>query len=261
MSDESSFLADIQNEGSPAFTEGEKETPTSSPEETKPETESPSAQGDEKAEESSTNTVSEENMPFHEHPRWKEVYGQAKLVPELQEKLSDLEAYKQQVEERFTKLSGNQNPSAPEWIQEGFGDNPALQGKFSQYEKDLEDRIVQRVYSEQEKARSQAEKAQSSAQEFVNRSMQELEDEGLKFDRNELLKVAVEYRPSDDSGNIDLRKAYRILEATKEDTSERSKARKEIAAGTTAKSKAESAPRDYVTSNDLRNKSWSRLID
>ena len=188
----------------------------------------------------------------------KEIYEENK---NLKESVNELKDFREQVEQRFTQQESPKEQKSPDWLQEGFGENENIQKKFQEYEKTLEDRIVTRLYNETRETQLRQEQATKKADEFISSQLQTLKDEGKTFDRNELLKVAMDFRPSDEQGNIDLHRAYSIMETMRPKDQEKSKARKEIADQTTSSSKGESSPKDYVTSNDLRHTSWTRLVN
>ena len=118
--------------------------------------------------------------------------------------------------------------------------------------------VSERVATELDK-RTQKQKKED---EWVDKEIKKLEEEGLKFDRNELLKTALDYLPSDENGNISFQKAYNIMKATKP-VSAPSKVveeKKKVADMTLSKSNATEEQKDYKTSEDFRGKSISDLL-
>ncbi len=101
--------------------------------------------------------------------------------------------------------------------------------------------------------------------DWVNTSLDKLEDEGNKFDRNELQKVALEYLPTDLNGNIDFGKALKIMTQLKahENAAQevKSDARKRLADTANASAnRAEKPAPKFQTAKSLRNQSWDSLV-
>ena len=90
---------------------------------------------------------------------------------------------------------------------------------------------------------------------WVGDQVQSLKDEGLKFDKNELMKVMYDYKPTDDEGNLDFRKGYEIMEVLKKKDPEKTEARKKIA-DEGKDSKGEPANKKWKTPDDLVGVGW-----
>lgn len=84
-----------------------------------------------------------------------------------------------------------------------------------------------------------------------------MKDEGLKFDKNELIKVVNDYRPINDEGKWDFRRAYKILQLNAKSPD---KARKELADSTT-RQKPDSKGEKFQTAHTLKNKSIADFIN
>jgi hypothetical protein len=93
--------------------------------------------------------------------------------------------------------------------------------------------------------------------------MDSLESEGLKFDRNELVKILINRRPTDEQGNLDFHAGYEILQdrkvAEQAQAQFKSAAKKQVASQTMEGGQAEGSPKDYRTPKDLRYRDWSDL--
>jgi len=248
-------LAQIPQEGAIEPKEENKEVIPAVPPAEK-ETETPAPEGEKNQEET--------NLPFHQHPRWKA----------LHKELKDLRTFKDEMVERFTQKEEEpakpQNSSIPDWFVEIFGEQPSAWEKFSRYNAQTREQIKEEIFSE---LQSKAEEQQQQTvhwNQWVDKELQELGDdkgvdltdkEGGNSIRNEIIKVAIKYKPTDEEGNIDLRAAYEIWQSTKkEDDISKVTAKKQVAGLASVKSKGESQPKDFMTSNDFRGKGWAQVV-
>lgn len=243
-------LADVKQEGSDPFKElelkadQEKETPSESQTEKEPKVEKP-VQGD------NTDDI---NIPFNK--RWEKHAENLKteLDAKHQEEMASL---RQEFEAKLPKTDTN----IPDWFKELYGDNEIAWQKYDEHEKDKEAEIEKRVIERQDFQRQRAEEEVKYWNKWVDDEVTKLQDEGLKFERNELIKTMLDYRPTDEKGNFDFKAGYRIFEAlkAKEIDPARSEARKKLADTTTKTSPSEKGSKDYMTSNELRGKSWNQI--
>lgn len=232
-------LADIKQEGTDPFADLEETPSESLPE--KEET------VEEKAE--------EDNIPFHRHPRWIERENELKELRERDEQtareLAELKASR--VEEKDTAI--------PDWFVELYGENQVAYNKYQEHEQarttEIEERILARQREEYQREAQESEKWTK----WVDTEVARLEADGLKFDKNKLIKTMIDYSPTDEHNNLSFDKGYKIYEAMegKPDTA-KSDARKQLADTVTkATTKGEPAQKDYMTSNDLRGRSMMSL--
>jgi hypothetical protein len=251
MSD--TFMASLQQEDTDPFANvgTEKENTDASPAETKPEVDEPNE--GETTKEPVVNTQ-EEDEPFHR--RWK--VREEKLKNELEEKFqSDLENYKREVEQKLPQ--GKQ--TAPQFLTDMVGENEQVAKNFSQYEQQLKESVKREIFEEQERARVAAQKDEQKWNSWIDSEVEKLADEGHTFDRNELLKTVLDYRPTDENNNYDFKAALKILQLQKPvvDNSKKTAARKAIADTTVSSPQGESEPKQYMTAKDLRHKGWNSL--
>lgn len=235
---------DFKREGSDPFADVVKETPPESLPDKKPEeTEgSKPVEGD--------NTPDKE-LPFHEHPRWK---AREEELENLRHEVIELKTLKEDKKE---------NTTIPEWFKELFGENEKAWEKYSERESVREQEIEQKIISRQEETRVQSENEIKYWNKWVDDEIGRLEGEGKHFDKNKLIKTMLDYRPSDEKGNFDFNAGYKIYEALemKEANPAKSEARKQLADTATKSSRSEPQKKDYMTSNELRHKSWGALLD
>ncbi|MEK7180006.1 MAG: hypothetical protein AAB706_00865 [Patescibacteria group bacterium] len=256
MEDINKVLADVKQEGTDPFAGMEKATPSESPTEKKPEEEVKK----EVTPEEPIVEPKDEDVPFHKHPRWIE---REKELEELREKdeqrsreIAELTAFKEETSKKLQPTT-----DIPSWFVELYGDNQVAWAKYSEYERDKEDGIERRFEEKQvQKAIKQREEEKGWI-EFNNREFDKLEGEGKKFDRNRLAKILLDYAPTDvETGNLDFQKGYQIYEALEAKIDpEHSLARKQLADTTTGSQKGEKKAKDYLTNNDLRNRSMGSL--
>lgn len=249
MEDINKILADVKQEGLNPFDELETETPTESLPETKQEEETP-AEGDVPAEEKS-----EDNLPFHKHPRWIERENELNSLKEREEEMArELAELKSFREEKKT------DDSIPDWFSELYGDNQVAYQKYSEHEARRTEEIEARILARQEEQRTQQTRESEHWQKWVDTEIDKLAAKGLSFDKNELIQTMLEYRPTDESNNFDFDAGFKIYEAMKgkPDTA-RSTARKQLADATTVTRNSEAPKKDYMTPAELRNRSWSSL--
>lgn len=250
MSDLKEILADVKQEGdTDPFAAMESETPSESPTENEPEVEEP---------EVGESNTPEDNVPFHKHPRWIE------RERELQELRDQREADARAIAELSERVSERQETTGPvpEWFQELYGDNPIAWEKYSEHDKANREQIKQEAVTELQ-SRQQKEVDESNHwNNWVNSEIEKLQNSGKEFDRNELIKVMLEYRPTDPDNNFDFEAGHRIYEALQQKpvNTARSDARKQLADMATGRSNTgEPAKKDYMTPSDLRGRSWNAL--
>lgn len=253
MSEVEKALADVKQEGADPFADMGKDTPADPPPaET---TVDEPIQGEPKVEEPAAST--EENIPFHKHPRWIEREQELKSLRETEE------AHAKEIEElkAFREETKSSNPTIPDWFRELYGDNEVAWNKYNEHEKVRTQEIETSVLQRQEEARKREADQATRWNKWVDDEIGKLQSDGKQFDRNKLIKTMLEYRPTDERGNFDFQKGYRIYEALEpknEADPLKSQARKQLA-DITNSSKGEKKAKDYMTTADLRNKSWNSL--
>ena len=138
---------------------------------------------------------------FHEHPRWR---AMQKSLKEQEATIEELKKFKESVlEDGEEKKSGE----VPDWFSEVFGEDPNVWKKFKDYDSKREEEIYQRVAGQFESEKKKA----SEYNAWLDSEMNKLEEDGKKFDRNELMKVAHDYFPTNSDGTINLARAYEIM--------------------------------------------------
>lgn len=241
MSDEFN-LAEFKQEGTSLEDTLKDIVPESLPED-KPEEEAP-AEGD---------VPAEDNLPFHKHPRWIERENELNELKEREKEMS------RELADLKTDRNSNVDTAVPDWFSELYGDNLTAWQKYSEHEQARTEEIKASILSQQQQEQENVQKEAEHWNKWVDSQIDELADTGKRFDRNKLIKVMLEYSPTDAQNNLDFDKGYAIYEALegKPDTA-KSEARKQLA-DTTIASKGETPKRDYLTPAELRNRSWGSL--
>lgn len=244
------ILADVKKEGSDPFAQLDKESPSESPAEIKPEVITK-----ELAEEGKN--TPEDNVPFHKHPRWIERESELKTLKESGEatarELAELKAFK---EATVRKEVGEVDPD----FKALWGDNPEAYAKWLSLENKRKDELKREILEDQQKVVEQQKAETQKWNKWVDDEVNKLQSEGNTFDRNELIKTMLEYRPTDENGNFDFKLGFKIYQNLHKEDPAKSIARKELADTTTrSSSRGEGKKKDYQTSNDLRHRSWHSL--
>jgi hypothetical protein len=251
MADINDILADVKVEGKDTFDNltQEKDTlteslPAKEPEAVKPE------EGE---------STPEKDIPFHKHPRWIEREREAEelraKVEEDQRIIAELKSFKEEIAQKLPHDS-----VVPDWFQELYGNNQVAWQKYSEYDKQQREQIKRDIIAEQEQARSQIAEESNRWNKWVDTEIDKLSSDGAKFDKNKLIKVMLDYRPTDENNNFDFKAGLKIYQALEGNDNSASQARKELADTTTrSSSRGEPKKKDYMTPADLRNRSWMSL--
>lgn len=236
-------LADIPHEGVEDPTETmETETPSDTPSEEKPVAEQPAEEGD--------NTPTEEDEGYKERT--------SKRMKQILEERAEERMKREELEAELAVLRGRdtQQKTVEEipdrWLklystgdeyqdQQAFQEWKALNEEQRQVMK--EEILADIQAQEQEKAKETEQFAQA-----YEDAMDDLEAEGKKFDRNELMKAMAERPIFRHDGTPDFATTLELLEAKKQPDSAKIQARKSIA--TINKQGGEATP--WKTPADLR---------
>lgn len=173
--------------------------------------------------------TSDENVPFHQHPRWKEVYEKAQRVENLERELANL------------KTQVGQKPQGEEWQPKTWQEviQKAKEETFSQLQQ----------YQEAEQTRITAEdKALADA-------LVQLKDQVGEFDEQKLLQFCYSHRIGDIFVGYELMKKIEGAEKT----GEKHALRKKVAPiGSSAKT--EGGVKQTTPYQSLRNKSLDDIV-
>lgn len=238
----------------PEAEEQAEELPADPQPEESPEGEAP-LEGEETPEETPEEEKAKE-VPYHENPRFR------KLIEERNRLREDNRTY----EDRLTALERTKErpeaapTSVPDWFTEAFGADPKLYAKYRAHSdaerSQLREELREEIRAEAGKKADEGRKWE----EWVETQLESLEDDGLKFDRNELMKFASDYTVVGKDGNIDFRKAHELLGKVKEGgkTGGKSNERKKLGALGTQKGEPTEKPKVY-TSEEIRKTGWGQV--
>lgn len=261
------MFADIPHEGGELDDEEKVENPSESQTE-KDEKESPSQKGDEDKKESKddkdkdkdskksdkTSDEEEDKIPFHKHPRFQE------LVKERNELREEVEELNRKVDEGFSKIEkdSGKNKDIPAWFSRLYGDDPEVWKEYERADKERREEIKAEIREEFEERRKNEEADVVKNNQWVRESLQTLKDEGHKFEKNELLKIMVDYQPTDEKGNLDFHRGLEIYNKINEKNPDKANARKKIAGNTESSGAPSSEPKgsDIKTWAQTRKEGW-----
>lgn len=208
-------------------------------------------------EETNNQHESEDNLPFHEHPRWKEREDEWNSRFNDQEKRhqDDLKALR----EEFSANKGEQPVEVPEW----FGGSQEQWQKFQEWNNSLVQKAEQSALEKLQKqsfAQEQAVKEATKYMESEINSIQndkDLNPDGAKIDQNKLLKIVMDNDLIDSKGRWNYRAGWKIYSATMKSGPD-TKTRKTIAGATTSSpSKGEKLQPQFKTSENFKkNRPW-----
>ena len=266
--DASEFFKEVEQEGGKAFEETteEKETPTESSTEEKPAEETPSSEGKEESKEKvedskeeSKEQTQEKPLPFDQHPSWiKRIDENRELKEELADLKEGIDKDKAQRDEQ------TQNKNVPSWFSSQFGDDPKAWQEFQAHEASRDERLMSRIHQNQEDVVKKQQQETDKWTGWVDDQVSTLQSEGKQFDKNELLKLIGDIRPTDEKGNLDFHKGFELLEERKSiaqaKKTVKTQEKKEVAAQTMDEGKGEPEEKKFLNSRDLQNQGWSDLI-
>lgn len=244
--------------------EGEDNPADSSPEE-EPNDTNPSQEGEEEAEDVDTdeadNTPDEKPVPFHKHPRWQQ------REEEMKELRDQIKVYEDQIQPLLDAKENAQPQEVelPEWWKTAMGTDEISRLAYQQKLADdvkREEAILAKITETQQKQAQEEIDAQKYWDDHTEKEMEILKAEGLSFDKNELLKVAVEYQPTGEDGLISLRKAHEIMTLSKQNAkTEKVEEKKKIVANTNSGTNGTSEELATTPNpNTLRGRSFSSLV-
>lgn len=203
-------------------------------EETTPDESSPENKSKEQTQSDEGDQNSDENkdVPFHQHPRWKQ------REEEWNKKMEERD---RQWEERFSTLKSELTPPKPKdesvKIPEWFGGDEnqwrAYQADQAKIIADAEERAFQRLQS----TTSKESEAVKAANDWFEQSVKGIETEtGETVDRNALLETVLKHELIDSKGRWNYRAGFEILRAQSGTTKAKDsnlKDRKKLANATT----------------------------
>lgn len=260
-SDEDFFSALEENKDD----EQVEDAPAESPTENANEEENPSHQGDKEDEgegtapnSEGTQNTDDETIPFHKDPRWQEMRS------ELQKYKDEIENLKN-IPDQLKDLQKKSDELPPEWVAV-YGDDDVSRKayKINQEMVSTATKAAIEAYKHDQAAEAErAAKIESDNKQWVQSEISKLQDSGEKFDKNKLMKVAVDYQPFDENGNISFSKAlkiYRMIESAEAKQDNSVSIQKQVAAKTQSTNQGGSSAEPKPSVNSLRSRSFHSLL-
>jgi len=277
---ENDILANISREGksldeflgnnSSANSDGQEDaTPADSPAEKGSEEETPpSPDGgtqDAAASASSDNSQDESKLPFHKHPRWKAMHEENES---LKASLKEFMDAQRQVLERVAppQVKQQETQQIPDWFAKAYGEDVEVWNVYQNFLKEQREAIKSDLIREQKEAQEREIQERTQHEQWVDNSLASVEKTfGVKLEQgnsvtNEFIKFVIDYKPTDEMGNLDLVNGWKLFQTTRRPQEQvkqaASAARKSIASSTmsTDKGQAGSKSKDFFTSADFRGK-------
>lgn len=242
----------FRQEGDPAFPTKENENSASSPEEKTKTEDTQSDEGDD-----TQPKKDEKDIPFHEHPRWKE--REENWTNRFNEQETrhqdDLKALREEFGDM--RKANAEQLNIPSW----FGGTEEEWKAYKQDEdnklKQAEERAIERI----NKTREKEDKAVKEATDYMQSEINTIQDDktinpdGAKVDPNKLLKFVLDNDLVDSKGRWNYRAGFQMMKTKSDKTDIKNK--KAIAGATTSEDKAETKPPTYATPNDFKkNRPW-----
>ncbi len=241
-----------------------EETPGGSSPEKKTEEDSPSHQGEDEEEGKSQkpdNTDDEENVPFHKHPRFRELTRSKRENSEALKKANEtIEELSKKVEESKVEEDDKIAP----WFIDLYGENEEAWKIYNTQSKADKAQMKKEIVEELGAQAKQPQKEEDDRNAWIESEVGRLEDEGNEFDRNKLLKIMVDYTPTNNEGTLDFDKGlvlYNKLNKTVAKDKTKTKLKKKIADSTTSNKKTTKSEPKFMTSEMLRHKSMQALAE
>ena len=205
----------------------------------------------------------EDDEPLHKNPRFKEIIDQKNEANKKAEKFEkELQDLREETESKFSEIKDSQSKTKniPNWLTELYGENDVAWTKYQEQDKTSREEIKREI---REEFKQEEDNKKASVKKWENRieeQLKELEDEGEKFDRNELKKIMEEKPTYTQDGEFNFREKLELLKLKKSKDPKKSKARKEIV-DDDGKSKAEPGDKKWFTPEDMRGKGWDGLAN
>lgn len=233
-----------------------KETPAESPAE-KNQTETKPPQEGEK------NTPDDSNLPFHKHPRWKEMHDENARLKE------EISSIRDDVQTRFSTLEKEKETvNVPSWFSKLYGENQEAWEAYQEHITAERELIKSDLMREREEEHATATAEQKRWETWVANGLEKIEEKNNvdlhskteEAKRKDFLKFTYEYLPTDSDGSVDFEKSWELYnKLNTNESSEKARARKAIASKTTSDDRAETKPSDILTPSQIRAMGWLGL--
>lgn len=211
-----------------------------------------------KPESNNTEDEKEKEVPFHKHPRFQ------KLVRDKKE----AETKNKDYEDRLQKLENpkveEKLPPIPGWFAGDENDWQVYNQEQQARDEKIANNAVDKFNTQQQTKDSEVKKMENWVDEEVDK-LQDDPDVG-DFKRNELLKIMTDYKPTDENGNLDFQRGYKLmvqLKGNKQiEVDDKKKGEVDAKKKIISTDKSTGSGNDdskLVTADDIRHKSFGQL--
>ncbi len=190
---------------------------------------------------------------------------------EMRTAREEAEAKTRQLEARLAALEKEEAPEKSEFVSSLVGDNQDVEVKWAKEKESLKEEMKREIIQDQLDAQKKEQEQKEYWVKWTGDRLSEVEKEfnvDFKTDeskKNELSKIMLDYSPTDEQGNLDYRKGYKILQdlgkAKEIEETQKTQVKKNIADATVSKETSVKLNKDYYTSQDLRGKDWRSMVN
>ena len=266
--------AEFKTEGQPAFPveNKEKENSSESPTGTELKSEQTHSKEGEQTPAINKDDGKEENIPFHKHPRWKELNEGWKNRFNSQEERhqEDLKKLREDFEGRFQKSKPAESVKIPNW----FGGDEEAWNQYQEHQQQLVKQAEENAFNKVTQQQKEQAQATKEANDYFDSQISEIESdselnpEGNPISQNEKNKLLKFLSDQNDKGVLILdnknrwnyKAAYEMMRARNvENVTDSIEEKKKVARATISDNRSEEKPKSFKTANDFKGKNWGSL--
>lgn len=253
----------FRQEGEPAFPVEDTEKDNSAESSTVKETDTKETQSQEGEQNSSGEKKDQGAENLADHPRWKEREEDWKTRFNDQElrHSGEIAKLREEFEQKYGKQGNSQEEKAAETTTEipsWFNGDEQQWKEFQIWNNTLIDKAKTAVETDQKSKTEAEQKRIADATDFFNTEVAAIEadktlnPEGLKVDKNKLLKAALDFDLVDSKGRWNYKAAWRFLNNSANKTQKAIiDEKKQVAGATTSEKGGEVKPAPYTTNKDF----------
>ena len=198
----------------------------------------------------------EDELPFHKHPRFKALVDEKNSY---KSKLEELEKFKEDTENKLKSIETKPDSDIPGWFVEIFGENPEAWTKYQDQNKSERESLKAELLAELKQSSTKEEESIVEGRKYIDDQIELLKEKGITFDRNALMKAMNDAPIFDKDGNLDFITKAELLELKgKKDPEKKTNLKKKISEDGT-QSGDEQKPRTYKTPEEMRRTPWGSM--
>ena len=207
------------------------------------------------------NSENNQNVPLHEHPRWKARENEWKDRFNEQEERHQKD--RQSILEKINGLGNSNKDNVGEKQPSWFGGTSEQWQEFQEWNKSLiknsQETILTKI-NEEKKSEYEAVKKATEYMEGQIKEIQkskELNPDGKTVDANKLVKFVIDNHLVDSEGHWNYRLGWQFMNQSSANKSGNTQQKKNLANATISKTHGEAKPSNFKTSKDFQNdKPW-----